>query len=80
MPDVRVRGVDKDLVHLLKEQAQRLGKGWQDFLHDALHDVAVRPRREWAQRLAEHREAIRKVHGVLPDSTPAIREDRDRLG
>ena len=64
----------------LKEQAQRLGKDWQDFLHETLHDAVLRPRREWADRLEEHRESIRKVHGVLPDSTPLIREERDRIG
>lgn len=78
--DVRVRGLSEDLVCLLKEQAKRLGKDWQGFLHDALTDAALRPRREWADRLDKLRESIRAVSGDLTDSTAIIREERDQWG
>ena len=35
-------------------------------------------RREVVQRINEHREQIFATHGLMPDSTELIREDRER--
>lgn len=80
MTDVRVRGLDEDIVHLLKEQARRQGKDWQGFLHEALTDAALRPRRQLAAELQAFREDMLAKHGEMPDSTALIREDRDQWG
>ena len=37
-------------------------------------------RRQMAENTARLRDAIRKESGILPDSTVAIREDRDTRG
>jgi hypothetical protein len=79
MGDIRVRGVEKGVVGLLKAQAERAGKSWQEFLNDTLQDVAMRPRRELAARLRERHETMRAEFGVLPDSTLGIRAERDGL-
>lgn len=78
--DVRVRGLNEDVVQLLKDQAKRLGKDWQGYLHDALTDAALRPRRELAVQLKAFRDDMLAKHGELPDSTPLIREERDQWG
>ena len=80
MPDVRVRDLNDDVVRELKDQAKRLGKGWQGFLHDALTEAALRPRREMAAELRGFREELRLEHGEMPDSTALIREERDQWG
>lgn len=77
MTDVRVRGLSEDMVFLLKDQAKRLGKDWQGFLHDALKDAALRPRRELAEELQEFQKQMRQKYGEMPDSTPDIRAWRD---
>lgn len=79
MGDVRVRDLDDRVVAELKAQAKRDGTTLGEVLRDILTDAAWRPRREWAERLARLRESIRATHGVLPDSTPIIREWRDGL-
>lgn len=78
--DVRVRGVDEDIVHLLKDQARRHGKSWQSVLNEALTEAAMRPRRELADRLREFQKRMRDKYGEMPDSTPDIRAWRDGLG
>lgn len=80
MADVRVRGVSDEIVLALKDQARRHGKTFGEELRGVLTEAALRPRREWADRLEVLRESIRKVHGELPDSTPMIREERDSWG
>lgn len=80
MTDVRVRGLNEDIVHLLKDQARRQGKDWQGFLHDALTEAAMRPRRELAAELKAFRDDMFVKHGEMPDSTALIREERDQWG
>jgi hypothetical protein len=77
--DVRVRGLNEDVIRLLKDQAKRRGKSWQGILHDALMDAAMRPRRELADELREFQRQMRDKYGEMPDSTPDIRAWRDGL-
>jgi hypothetical protein len=79
MTDVRIRGLNDEVIHLLKDQARRQGKPWQGFLHDALTEAAMRPRRELADQLREFQKQMRDKYGELPDSTPDIRAWRDGL-
>lgn len=79
MADVRVRDLDQRVISELKAQAKRHGKTLGEELRGVLTDAALRPRREWAEKLAALRGSIREKHGVLPDSTPAIRAWRDGL-
>lgn len=79
MGDIRVRNVSADVVHLLKAQAERSGKSWQAFLHEALTEAAMRPRRELVLELRESHRQMREHYGELPDSTPGIRAERDGL-
>ncbi len=80
MPDIRVRGVSEDIVHLLKGQAKRNGQTLQSVLMEVLTEAALRPRRQLIAELMAHQEQMREACGVLPDSTLHIREERDRWG
>lgn len=79
MTDVRVRGVDENVVLELKAQARRKGRTLQMELNDVLTEAARRPRREWAERLTRQHDEFRREFGELPDSTPGIRAWRDGL-
>lgn len=80
MPDVRVRGLDENIVHLLKAQARQKGLSLQADLKDLLTSAALEPRKKLFEGLRAHQEKMREKYGVLPDSTPLIREERERIG
>ena len=60
--------------------AQLHKRSLQQELHSLLTEEAYRPRRELAARLRGLKDGIRKESGELPDSTPGIRQDRDKRG
>ena len=64
----------------LKAQAKARGHSLEADLRDRLRELALRPRHEMAERAARLRNAIAHEHGLLPDSTASIREDRDVRG
>ena len=64
----------------LKAQAKARGHSLEAELRDRLRELALRPRHEMAERAARLRNAIAHEHGLLPDSTASIREDRDARG
>jgi len=78
MADVRVRNLDDDIVALLKDRARMNGRTLENELREALTELATRSTRELAEQAAELRAAIKAESGVLTDSAPFIREERDR--
>ena len=78
MADLRVRKLDDDVVLLLKDRAKREGTSVEAILRKLITEEAKRPKREMMAELREYHERFRAEHGVLPDSTPGIREERDR--
>jgi antitoxin FitA len=80
MTDVRVRDLDEDVVAQLKERARMNGRSLENEIREALTELATRPRREIAERAAQLRASIKAESGVLTDSAPFIREERDRRG
>ena len=80
MTDVRVRDLDDDIVSLLKEQARGNQRTLENYIREVLTELAMRPRRELAERAARLRESIKVESGVMTDSAPFIREERDRRG
>lgn len=79
MADIRVRDVNDGVIQLLKAQAIKSGKTWQEFLHEALTETAMRPRRELVAMLKQLQDEMREHYGVMSDSTPGIRAARDGL-
>ena len=80
MSELRVRNMDDWVIAELKVQAKAHGNSLEAELRDRLRELALRPRREMAERAAQFRNAIAQEHGLLPDSAEAIREDRDARG
>lgn len=81
MGDLRVRDVDESVIAELRARADRAGTSVSALVRDVLAAEARRPRLEWRQRLEQLHEAMHQAHGgPLPDSTPLIREERDRIG
>lgn len=72
--------MDDWIVAELKAQARAHGRSLEEEVREALRELALRPRREIADRAARLRDAIAREHGLLPDSAAAIREDRDARG
>ena len=80
MADIRVRNLDDNIVAQLKDQARMHGRSLEGELRDVLIELATRPRREAADQAARLREAIKAEFGILTDSAPLIRDDRDHRG
>lgn len=80
MGEVRVRKLDDAVVSMLKDRAARQGTSVEAILRSVITEEAMRPKREMIERLLEHQRQMRETCGILPDSTPGIREERDRLG
>ena len=45
-----------------------------------LSDLALAARREWIEKLSKLHAKFEAKYGLLPDSTPGIREERDSRG
>jgi plasmid stability protein len=80
MPELRVRNMDEWVIAELKAQAKAHGHSLEAELREQLREMALRPKREMAERAARLRNAIAQEHGLLPDSADAIRKDRDARG
>jgi plasmid stability protein len=80
MGDIRVRNLDDKVVMEFKERARRHGRSLEAELRDFITSEAFRPRRELLDDLERFSETLQAKHGLLPDSTPHIREERDRRG
>jgi len=78
MVDVRVRNLDDNIVALLKDRARMNGRTLENELREALTELATRSKRELAEQVAQLRAAIKAESGVLTESAPFIREERDR--
>lgn len=77
MTELRVRNMEDWVVDELKTQAKAKGKSLEADLRERLRELAMRPRRDMAERTARLRNAIAQECGLLPDSVDAIREERD---
>ena len=79
MIDILVRNVADATAARLKEKAKAAGKSVNDIAREALDSAAQPSKQEvWAE-IDRIREKIRaRVGHDLPDSTPGIREDRDK--
>jgi len=78
MVDIRVRDVDDQVIAEFRSRAERNRRSLSEELRIALTGEAQRPRLEWLKRIEAWQRELRARHGVMPDSTPGIREERDR--
>lgn len=80
MTDLRIRNMNDEALAELRARAKRDGVTLEALSRELLVEGAFRPRRALAAELAKFQEALREQYGILPDSTPGIREERDRRG
>jgi plasmid stability protein len=80
MADVKIRNLD-DLVHeTYRQRAENQGISLEEELRRALRENLQKERRAWAERLLAAHQEFKQKFGVLPESTPGIRADRDERG
>jgi plasmid stability protein len=80
MADVKIRKLPDHVVAHHKRKAEAAGRSLEEELRVFLTEDVMAKRRALLERGAEVRAKIRKRHGVLSDSTPDIREERERMG
>jgi plasmid stability protein len=80
MADVRIRNLDDWVVGSFRARAKQAGRSLEEELRQFLTEAARERRRRFAAKLDELNARLRDKYGELPDSTPLIREDRDRDG
>ncbi len=80
MSEIRVRNLEPWVVEFLRDQARHAGHSLEGFLRERLREEAMRKRREWAERLKARQDEFRQKYGVLSDSAPLIRQDREERG
>jgi plasmid stability protein len=78
MPDILIRGVPSGVVESLKRKAARGGRSLQQELRFTLERIAVEDTIDLAEAAERVRRRLTAKHGPFSDSTPLIREDRDR--
>jgi plasmid stability protein len=80
MAEVEVRGLEDWVVVSLLHQAKRNGRSLEEELRAILKEAALRPQHEFAKAAAAFQAEIAAKYGVMEDSTPYIRADRDERG
>lgn len=79
MADVKIRNLPDWLVDWHKRRAEAAGVSLEEHLRKLLHEGYFESRRRVAAELDRQCDAIQERTGVLPDSTPLIRDARQEL-
>jgi plasmid stability protein len=80
MTDLRIRNVDDWVLDVHRRHAKQQGTTLENEAREILTAAALAKKQKLAE---EHRAALQELrdkHGTLPDSTPGIREERERRG
>jgi plasmid stability protein len=80
MADVKIRKLPDWVVAAHKSRAQNAKRSLEEELRLLLTAAALKPRQDLPRKIAAFRNSLRRKHGLLPDSTPRIREDRETRG
>jgi len=80
MADVKVRNVPDWVVASFRNRATHAGRSLEEELRLLLTEEATKRRQETLRKLKAFQDRMRKKYGVLSDSTPGIREDRQARG
>ncbi|MBY0565290.1 MAG: hypothetical protein K2P58_14045 [Hyphomonadaceae bacterium] len=77
MAELKIRDVSEHLVAFYRQRAASKGVSLEEELRQTLAEEQKRVRRYWLRRLDRLRASQEKKYGILPDSTPGIRAERD---
>jgi plasmid stability protein len=78
MADVKIRNLDDQLHETYRAMAEAAGISLEEQLRRVLADYIKREREELVERLRVSLEEMREKYGVMEESWPGIREERDR--
>jgi hypothetical protein len=77
MADVKLRKLDEWVVEVYRTRARAAGHSLEEEMRRTVTSAALKPRLDFARKMARLREKIRRKYGILSDSTPGIRQERD---
>jgi hypothetical protein len=80
MADVKVPNFPDWVVNSFRKRAQNEGRSLQEQLRMLITAEAARRRKETLRELKAFQNKRRKKYGVLSDTTPGIREERQARG
>jgi plasmid stability protein len=80
MADVKIRNLDDNLHETYRRMAEQAGISLEEQLRRVLTEHVRQERQEMVRVLMADLERMREKYGVMEDSTPGIREDRDARG
>lgn len=78
MADVKIRKLDDWVVESYRAQARKAGRSLEAELRHCLTEAARHRRDSYLAELKAFNEHLRAKYGEMADSTPLIREIRDR--
>jgi len=78
MTDIKVRRLDEWVVEAFRARAKQAGRSLEEELRQTLTEVARMRRTALVDEINAFREGLRAEYGEMADSTPLIRERRDR--
>ncbi|MGH6898920.1 MAG: FitA-like ribbon-helix-helix domain-containing protein [Geminicoccales bacterium] len=78
MAEVKIRKLDDWVVESFRARARRAGRSLEAELRQTLTDVARARRAELLGEINAFRDELRARYGEMPDSTPLIREIREK--
>jgi plasmid stability protein len=80
MADVKIRKLEDWVVETHRSVAEKAGRSLEEELRRIVTEAALLPQKAFAHEVRGLQERLAEKYGVMPDSTPLIREDRDRRG
>ena len=80
MADVKIRNLEDEVREAYQGMAEEAGVSLEEQLRRVLRDYLSQERRAMILEVEQGLARMRDKYGVLPDSTPGIREDRDSRG
>ncbi|MEZ6104433.1 MAG: hypothetical protein R3E01_36310 [Pirellulaceae bacterium] len=80
MAQIKVRDLDDWIVNVLRDHALSSGNSLEQHLRDVLKNAALANQKSFAAQQLEHLAAFKQKHGIIADSTPDIRQDREQHG
>lgn len=80
MAEVKIRNLDDWVLSFHRTRAKAAGRSVEEELRHVLTESASAARREWIARAERLHAEFKAKYGIMEDSTPGIREERDRRG
>jgi plasmid stability protein len=77
MAELKIRDVSDATVAFYRQRAKAKGLSLEEELRQTLTETQMESRRQVLAELDAFREQLGAKYGIMPDSTPGIRAERD---